>query len=215
MPSAARMEHSTTMSPTKCLPGETLAKIVNADPSTGWTRVPMKLTGKWTQTKLFNSFTDTFDVDKVKELPTYDTSDTSLLIGLRQDVNGNIWDSENINSHIDKFAQKEIIDRWQLNFGSDSSMTLLQQKTNVNLDKDNIITSAILSESIVDFELPNPDTLVAKFSTKWFTPEGEPIAISRWTRQYKKEAPFKDTETLNGADVHSLFDAFMNKRSKK
>jgi hypothetical protein len=215
LPSASLLDHSSTLTPTKCLPGETLTKVVDADSTRGWTRVPAKLTGTWTQTKLFDSFTDAFDVDKMKGLPDYDKSNTKLLIGLRRDTNGNVWDSENINSHVDKFAQKEIIDRWELVFGTNSSMTLSQQKTSIDLDKHNTITRTILSESIVDFELPNPDTLVAKFSTKWFTPEGAPIAISRWTREYKKEAPFKDTDILNGADVHALFDAYMAKRDKK
>lgn len=251
IPPFAQIEHSTSLTPVgaEFLPGKIFAKDAkdakndkdakdgkdaSNDPkppnvqrdqdlsSTGWSRIPPRIAGRWKLERVYDVFTDAFDVDKLHDLPKVEKPKTEMLVGLRQDNHENVWDSEDLNSKVEKFGQVDIVDKWQLNFGGDHSMSLMQEKKSFELDplkkggaESNTIKNVFLSETIINFELTADDKLETKISTKWFTPEGEALAISRSTNEYKREAPFKDVDALNGAELKPLFDSFLSKRGKK
>ena len=115
-----------------------------------------------------------------------------MVLGLRQDANANVWDSEDLNkTQVDRIRQINLIDKWQINFASDHSMSMMQQRTSLDINtRDSTISKVYLSETIVDFALDSANKLEAKVSTKWFTPDGVAL-ISRSTREYKRLARSK------------------------
>jgi hypothetical protein len=78
----------------------------------------------------------------------------------------------------------------------------------------NEIQDAKQLETLATFEMVSPDTLLQKYSTKWFDTNGEAFKLTEGQTEMRKTGEFEPVNELNGIDVRWSFKQFLRSRKR-
>jgi hypothetical protein len=219
------IEHSEMLSPVdpELQPGQIFRKrSAKSSQPDRWAMIPSRMAGQWKLVRKFNVSTVDLKTGRRVNEPadrqgnsiTYGNSVT--YIGYQTDGDDRIWTSADIESKLPHSNGTYLVpQQWELRTLNDHAFTSLKRGVSLSVDpQSNQIHDAKQLETLATFEMTAPDTLLQKYSTKWFDTNGEAFKLTEGQTEMRKTGEFQPVNDLNGIDVKSSFKQFLKARKR-
>ena len=219
------IEHSEMLAPVdpELQPGQIFHKR-NAKSSQPdrWAMIPSRTAGQWKLVRKFDVATVDLKTGRRVNEPadrqgnsmTYGNAIT--YIGYQTDGDKRIWTSADIESKLPHSNGTYLVpQQWELQALNDHSFKTLKRGVSLTVDpQSNEIQDAKQLETLATFEMVSPDTLLQKYSTKWFDTNGEAFKLTEGQTEMRKTGEFEPVNELNGIDVRWSFKQFLRSRKR-
>jgi hypothetical protein len=219
------IEHSEMLAPVdpELQPGQIFRKrSAKSSQPDRWAMIPSRMAGQWKLVRKFNVSTVDLKTGRRVNEPadrqgnsiTYGNSVT--YIGYQTDGDDRIWTSADIESKLPHSNGTYLVpQQWELRTLNDHAFTSLKRGVSLSVDpQSNQIHDAKQLETLATFEMTAPDTLLQKYSTKWFDTNGEAFKLTEGQTEMRKTGEFQPVNDLNGIDVKSSFKQFLKARKR-
>jgi hypothetical protein len=214
------IEHSEVLAPIdqELQPGHIFRKrSAKSSQPDRWAMIPSKMAGQWKLVRKFNVSTVDLKSGKRSSEPadrqgnsvTYGNAVT--YIGYQTNGGDRIWTSADVESKLPHSNGTYLVpENWELRQLNDHAFTSVKRGVSLSVDaQSNQIQDAKQLETLATFELTAPDTLLQKYSTKWFDSNGEAFKLTEGQTEMRKTGEFRPVDDLNGIDVRASFKQFL------